>query len=143
MKREARAARRSATTKPKADPKPVVTVAATDHDVAEAIRRHGEEIEQRYVAARDAWSAAMRAANSGRAADLASLAIAQEAFETAAGEREEWLAGGRTAIPVNPEAARHSIEVAVEQELEWRRVLAPKPPQRGILAGIRRRLSRR
>src|SRR6188474_2137121 len=45
-----------------------------------------EEADARYVAARDAWTAAMRAANSGRSADLASLAIAQEAYEAAAAE---------------------------------------------------------
>jgi hypothetical protein len=40
-----------------------------------AAPRTMEEVEQRYVASRDAWVAAMRAANSGRPADMATLAI--------------------------------------------------------------------
>jgi hypothetical protein len=49
----------------------------------ESAARSPEEAEARYVAARDAWTAAMRAANSGRPADLATLAVAQDAFEAA------------------------------------------------------------
>ncbi len=102
-----------------------------------------EEVEEIYVAARDAWTAAMRAANSGRSADLASLAIAQEAYELAAADRERWLAGGdRIAIPVEPADTRHSLETAVGQELAWRRVLHPDAPQ-GRLARIRRRITGR
>lgn len=99
-----------------------------------------EEAEVRYVAARDAWTAAMRAANSGRSADLASLAIAQETYEAAAAERERWLTGSRViAVPVEPEK-RSGIEAAVGQELAWRRVLHPEPPKGGVLSRVRRRL---
>jgi hypothetical protein len=98
-----------------------------------------EQAEQRYVAARDAWTAAMRAASSGRPADLASLAIAQEAYEAAAAERERWLSGGRIAIPVESEDTRHSLDVAVGQELEWRRVRHHEP-EGGLLSRVRRRL---
>jgi hypothetical protein len=99
-----------------------------------------EEAEERYVAARDAWTAAMRAANSGRSADLASLAIAQEAYEAAAAERERWLNGGRIATPVVTEDPRRSLETAVGQELEWREVRRQKDPKGGLLGRVRHRL---
>ncbi len=83
----------------------------------------------------------MRAANSGRSKDLASLAIAQQAYEEVAAEREHWLAGGRMAIPVEPDPQRHDIEVAVGQELEWRKVLHPTKA-RGFLGRIKDRLGR-
>jgi hypothetical protein len=101
-----------------------------------------EEAEAAYVAARDTWTAAMRAANSGRPADLASLAIAQEAYEAAVAERERWEAGGRVAIPVEPENEVNSLDAAVEQELAWRKVLHPEP-KTGLLGRIRRRLTGR
>ena len=82
----------------------------------------------------------MRAANSGRSADLASLAIAQEAYESAAAERERWLTGSRVvAVPVAPEK-RSGIEAAVGQELSWRTVLHPEPPKGGVLSRVRRRI---
>jgi len=111
---------------------------STARDVAANLRRYGEELETRYVAARDEWMLAMRAANSGRAADLASLAIAQEAYETVAIEREQWLAGGSHAIPVEPATKGQNIEVAVGQELAWRRVLEQKPRRPGVMARLRR-----
>jgi hypothetical protein len=81
------------------------------------------EAEEHYVTCRDAWTAAMRAASSGRPADMATLAICQEAYEAAALERERWLSGGRVAIPVEPPAnERASIEVVVDQALAWRDV---------------------
>ena len=92
------------------------------------------------MAARDAWKLAMRAANSGRSKDLASLAIAQQAYEEVAAEREHWLAGGRMAIPIEPDPQRHDIEVAVGQELEWRKVLHPTKA-RGFLGRIKDRLA--
>jgi hypothetical protein len=104
--------------------------------------RYGEDLEQRYIAARDTWTAAMRAAGSGRPADMASLAIAQEAYETVAAEREHWLASGRLAIPVEPAPKHGQIEIAVGQELEWRRVLA-RDTRRGLFARIRDRLNGR
>jgi hypothetical protein len=115
---------------------PAVRAAITD------IGRYGQHLENRYVAARDAWTQAMRAATSGRPADMASLAIAQEAYETVVAEREHWLSSGRVAIPVEPAPKRNEIEVAVGQELEWRRVLEREAP-RGLVAWIRRRLGGR
>lgn len=106
------------------------------------IRHYGQELEERYVAARDAWTAAMRAANSGRPADMASLAIAQEAYEAVSDEREQWLASGRLAIPIDPVPTRSQIETAVGQELEWRRVLA-RDTRRGLFTRIRDRLNGR
>jgi hypothetical protein len=106
------------------------------------INRYGDELEQRYIAARDAWTQAMRAAGSGRPADMASLAIAQEAYETVAAEREQWLASGRVAISVEPPPKNSQIEIAIGQELEWRRVLAGDT-RRGLFARIRDRLGGR
>jgi hypothetical protein len=100
--------------------------------------RSREEAEARYVAARDAWTLAMHAANSGRPADLASLAIAQEAYEAAAAEREQWLTG-RVAIPIEPAAARRKLEIAVGQELAWRKI-HEHPRAGGLIGRLRRRL---
>jgi hypothetical protein len=115
--------------------KPPVTPSAPPPDAARRVRgvisaasRYEADLEQRYVAARDAWTKAMRAANSGRSAHMASLAIAQEHYETVMDERERWLASARVAIPIDAPDTRHNIEVAVGQEIEWRRVHAPKPP---------------
>ena len=99
-----------------------------------------EEADARYVAARDAWTAAMRGANSGRAADLASLAIAQEAYEIAVAERDRWHTGTKVAIPVESET-RSGIEAAAGQEIAWRQVLHPDQPKGGVLSRIRRRLT--
>jgi hypothetical protein len=114
---------------------PPVTPTPTPSDSAKRVRgiisaaaRYEADLEQRYVAARDAWTRAMHAANSGRSADMASLAIAQEHYETIMEERERWLASSRIAIPIDAPDTRHNLEVAVGQELEWRRVHAPKPP---------------
>jgi hypothetical protein len=120
---------------------PRATTRTSSHDAIADARRYGQELEARYVAARNAWTLAMRVADSGRTADLASLAIAQEAYEAVAAERERWIAGGPRAIPVEPESKDHNIEVAVGQELAWRRVLEPKRP--GLLARVRRRLGGR
>jgi hypothetical protein len=93
-----------------------------------------EETEAAYVAARDAWTAAMRAANSGRAADLASLAITQEAYEAAVAERARWLPTTptvRTAISVEGSGGNRELDMVVAQELDWRHVNDPKP-QRGF-----------
>ena len=80
-----------------------------------------EEVEERYAAARDAWTAAMRAAQSGRAADLANLAIAQDTYETALAEKRRWEASPRAAIPIEPDRPR-GIDAIVGQELARRRV---------------------
>jgi hypothetical protein len=107
-------------------------------------RRHaprtGAEVEERYVAARDAWAAAMRAANSGRPADLAALALAQEAYEAAVAERKRWETGGRTAIPIEPEDDGRKLGAVVGQELAWRQVRTVDDKPAGILGRIRRRL---
>ena len=81
------------------------------------------EAEEHYVASRDAWTAAMRAASSGRPADMATLAICQEAFEAATLERDRWLSGTRVAIAIEePVKERPSIGVIVDQALAWRDV---------------------
>lgn len=102
--------------------------------------RSREEVEKHYVAARDEWTKAMRAANSGRSADLATLALTQEAFEAAAAEREQWIAGGRVAIPIEPEGARRGIEAAVGQEMAWRKVRHHEKPA-GLLGRLKRRIT--
>ncbi|MDQ3691231.1 MAG: hypothetical protein M3406_14615 [Chloroflexota bacterium] len=102
-----------------------------------------EEAEANYVAARDAWVVAMRGANSGRPADLATLAIAQEAYEAASMEVEQWRSGARIAIPIQTEAERSGIRVAVGQELEWRRVLHQEEKQPGPIGRLVRRLTGR
>jgi len=105
--------------------------------------RSQAEAEELYVTARDAWTAAMRAANSGRSADMATLAIAQEAYEAAAAERERWLSGTKVAIPVRPNDDGHrGLEAAIGQEMAWRHVLHDKKPE-GMLTRIRRRLGGR
>ncbi len=98
-----------------------------------------EEAEERYIAARDDWTKAMRAANSGKPADLASLALAQEAYEAAVAERDRWLSGGRVAIPVAPAEPRRNIEAAVGQEMAWRAVKHHEEPK-GFLGRLKKRI---
>ena len=98
-----------------------------------------EEAEERYIVARDAWTKAMHAANSGRPADLASLALTQEAYEAAVAERERWLAGGRIAIPVEKAEPRRHIEAAVGQEMAWRAVKHHEKPK-GFLGRLKKRI---
>lgn len=101
--------------------------------------RSHEDAEARYVAARDEWVAAMRRANSGRPADLASLAIRQEAYELAAAELERWRSVPKTAIRIEPEVKRSGIDVVIGQEMAWKRVHdhsdEPKPSFLGRLLG--------
>ena len=104
--------------------------------------RTREEAEEQYVAARDAWIAAMRRANSGKPAHLATLAITQEAYEAATAEVELWRSGVRIPVPVEPERTV-GIEVAVGQELTWRQIHAPKPKRPGLLGRLRNRLTGR
>lgn len=108
-----------------------------------AQRRHGprtrEEVEERYVAARDAWAASMRAANSGRAADLAALAIAQEAYEAASAERARWDSNARVAIPIEPENEERKLGAIIGQELAWKQVRTVDDKPAGILGRLRRR----
>ena len=100
------------------------------------------EAEDAYVAARDAWLGAMRQAASGKPADLAALAIAQEAYEAATSEVERARSGEPAAIPVEPQP--RSIDAVVGQELAWRRVHDAETQRRpGLLGRIARRLTGR
>lgn len=105
--------------------------------------RSTEEAEEQYVATRDAWIAAMHKANSGRSADLASLAITQEAYVLAMAEVEKWRSGVKVAISIEPEAKLHDLETAVGQELAWRRVHEHQEKRPGPLARVFRRLTGR
>ena len=97
------------------------------------------EAEAHYTDCRDAWTAAMRAASSGRPADMATLAICQEEYEAATAERDRWLSGARIAIPIRPEAERPPIDVVVDQTMAWRDVRQHEKPRRlfGRLFGRR------
>lgn len=103
--------------------------------------RSREEAEQQYVVARDAWIKAMHAAEKGRPADMAALAVAQQSFEVATAEREGWIAG-RVAIQIHPEGPRTDLEAVVVQEMAWRRVHAHEQPV-GFLERLRRRIAGR
>jgi len=85
----------------------------------------------------------MRKANSGRSADLAGLAITQEAYELAAAEVERWRSGVKVAIKIEPEAKLHDLETAIGQEFAWRRVLEQQDRQPGRLSRAIRRLTGR
>jgi hypothetical protein len=97
------------------------------------------------VVARDAWIAAMRKASSGRPADLAGLAIAQEGYVQATAEVERWRSGVMVAFKIEPDAKLHDIETAVGQELAWRRVHEHATKHLNLLSplGRLRRLARR
>ena len=135
---------------PKAEPKPVEQEPNAD-DVAPSVaitQRGGEyahsaeEAEARYVAARDAWTEAMRASGSGRPADLAALAVAQEAYEQALAEQERWASGAAlTPIPVQEDRPR-ALNDIVQQEMARRRVQeldSDAQPPKGIRGFFRRR----
>lgn len=102
-----------------------------------------DDAEQRYVAARDAWTDAMRRASSGRSADLATLALAQEAYEEAAAEMEMWRTGQRVAISVETRASPARLDAIVGQELAWRRVRQVPARAPSLLARLLRRLTGR
>jgi hypothetical protein len=100
-----------------------------------------QEVEAAYVVARDAWTTAMKAANSGRPADLASLALTQEAYELASAERARWIQAApttRTAIPVDRPGGTREIDMVVRQELDWKRVKTEPPRPRGFKGFVRR-----
>ena len=107
-----------------------------------------EEAEERYVAAREAWTAAMRTANSGRSSDLAALAMAQEAYEEALADRQRWASSPTVGVPVG-ETRPNGLEAVVGQELSWRRVhehereLERQREQPRGLRGLVRRITRR
>lgn len=99
-----------------------------------------QETEAAYVAARDAWTAAMKAANSGRSADLASLALAQETYEAAVAERARWVRPAptvRAAIPVEAPGGTPELDTVVRQEVDWRHVNDPRPT-RGFKGFVKR-----
>jgi hypothetical protein len=105
--------------------------------------RSREEAETQYIAVRNAWTLAMHRASSGRSADLASLAIAQQAYEEAVAERERWETGNRLAIPIEPDP-RTSVEVIVGQDLAWQRVHEAEQRRRpGVLSRLARRIKGR
>lgn len=115
--------------------------AAGPSPAPQAPRNRGEA-EAQYAAARDIWIAAMRAASSGKPTHLATLAITQEAYEAATAEVERWRSGARIPIPVEPEREA-GIEVAVGQELTWRRLHKHEEKRPGFFARLRERLTRR
>jgi len=101
------------------------------------------EAQEEYVSARDSWTAAMRAAGSGRPADMASLAIAQEAYEAASAELERWRTGRRIAVSVEPDRTQVAINVVVGQELAWRKVHGQQTKRPGLLDRLLGRRDRR
>ena len=103
---------------------------------APATARSRGEAEERYTVAHDAWIKAMRHASSGRPADLATLAIAQESYEAALAERAMWEAGKRIAVPIDADPGRAGIELAVGQELAWRQVRDAGHRPRGGLSRL-------
>lgn len=102
--------------------------------------RSRQEADERYAAARDAWTAAMRAASSGKPSDMAALAIAQDAYESALAERDRWASSPRTPIPIQADRPT-GIGAVVGQELSWRRVHDLEVERRQP-TGIRRLLRR-
>jgi hypothetical protein len=130
-----------------AERRPVRAEADTIGHVSMAERRawtsNREQAEDRYVAARDAWTSAMRAASSGRPADLAALALAQEAYEQATAERDRWANGTvKVAIPIDPHDRARNVEAVVGQELAWRQVHADeeRASREGPIGRLLRRL---
>jgi hypothetical protein len=101
-----------------------------------------EEAEAQYLVAREAWTGAMRRASSGRSADLASLAIAQEAFEMASAQRDGWQAAARPASPARERSQPRGVEVIARQDLAWRRI-RESPRRRPRLLGRVARFARR
>lgn len=102
-------------------PLPKAPAAGTSLSSRVSRPRSPEEAEERYLACRNEWTAAMRAAASGKPADMAALAMAQQAYEEALAEHERWAAGPRVAVPIQSDRPR-GIDVIVGQELSWRRI---------------------
>lgn len=80
----------------------------------------------------------MRASTSGRPADLAALAIAQEAYEAATAEREHWARQQAVAIPIETAAPRRNLDIVVGQEAEWRRVKERESDGGGLIGRVKR-----
>lgn len=102
-----------------------------------------QEAEARYAAARDVWTAAMQKAASGRPADLAALAMAQEGYESALVELDRWRAGERVALEIHRPEER-GLDAVIGQELAWRRLHEAEARKRpGFFGRLARRLSGR
>jgi hypothetical protein len=117
----------------------VGVVPVTQRSERRAVAQSRAEAHELYVAARDAWTAAMRAAASGRPADLAALAITQEAYEAASAEWERWESGDRVAIAIETDRSA-SVGAVVGQELAWRKVHDQDRASGGLVSRILRRL---
>lgn len=141
MTRSAKPDMRAATTS--SPPAPTRSKPARRSTPAQPVERprSREEAEEQYVIARDAWIKAMHAAENGRPADMAALAVAQQSFEAATAEREGWIAG-RVAIQIHPEGPRTDLEAVVAQEMAWRRVHAHDQPI-GFFERVRRLITGR
>ena len=85
----------------------------------------------------------MRAANSGRPADLASLALSQETYEAAAANVALWRSGAKVAVPTEPAKKGAGLDALIGQEMAWRRVHEVQPKQSGPLRRLARKLTRR
>ena len=84
----------------------------------------------------------MKRASSGRPAQLATLAITQQAYEAASAEVELWRTGVRIPIPIQPERTS-GIEVVVGQELTWRKIHSHVEKAPGLLGRLGKRLTGR
>jgi hypothetical protein len=119
----------STTPAPPARAKLTVSAPPTDVEVVpvrglaqrQALARSRAEAHEHYLNARDGWVRTMKLAASGRPADLAALAIAQEAYEEATAEWERWESGTRVAVPIETEKDA-SVGAVVDQELRWRKL---------------------
>jgi len=80
----------------------------------------------------------MRASTSGRPADLAALAIAQQEYEAAAAERERWKRQQAVAIPIATSEPRRNLDIVVGQEAEWRRVKERDSDGGGLIGRVKR-----
>jgi hypothetical protein len=104
----------------------------------QALVRSRTEAHEHYLNTRDAWLRTMKLASSGRPADLAALAIAQEAYEAAAAEWERWESGSRVAIAIDTEKDA-SVGAVVDQEIKWR-ALHDHDRSSGLIGRITKRL---
>lgn len=85
----------------------------------------------------------MQKAASGRPADLAALAMAQEGYESALVELDRWRAGERVALEIHRPEER-GLDAVIGQELAWRRLHEAEARKRpGFFGRLARRLSGR
>jgi hypothetical protein len=84
----------------------------------------------------------MQRASSGRPADLAALAMAQEAYESAMVELDRWRAGER--IPLEVQPMERGLDAVIGHELAWRRLHETEGRKRpGFIGRLLRRISGR